>query len=279
MRTTLFLLASMLLITLSTYSQVTQQPMSTQTQSNTQTQVSTQTQPTIQRTLGTATTTKTTGCISGDCNNGWGKWQYDNGYYDGFWENGKRTGYGAYAWDTQGTYVGFFKDNVLEGYGSYENTDGLVKRGNYMNGMLNGMGEQATKDLQWSQGIYVNHNLNTPMSLNLNNVSKGCVAGNCSDSYGQYLWENGDVFTGFFIGGVQYLGSFTFSNGDTYYGFFGNSGQFHGQGRFFFKTGGYYGGEFRNGNFHGKGYYHDKNYKRQIGVWDNGKLVNVYIAD
>ena len=38
--------------------------------------------------------TKTTGCISGDCYSGWGKWQFDNCYYDGFWVNGKKQGYG-----------------------------------------------------------------------------------------------------------------------------------------------------------------------------------------
>ncbi len=31
-----------------------------------------------------AITNKNTGCVRGDCDNGWGKWQYANGHYDGF---------------------------------------------------------------------------------------------------------------------------------------------------------------------------------------------------
>src|SRR5690606_1255389 len=134
----------------------------------------------------------------------------------------------------------------------------------------------------WDQGIYNNHNLTTSLPLNSNNVSEGCIAGDCNGingGYGQYKWANGDMFTGFFINGVQYLGSYSFANGDAYYGFFGNSGQFHGQGRFIYKNGAYYGGEFRNGQFHGKGYYHDANKKRQIGVWENGKLIEKFIVD
>ena len=105
------------------------------------------------QTTTNSTTTSSTGCVSGDCNNGWGKWQFNNGYYEGFWVNGNRTGYGLYSWNTEGTYVGFFKDNMLEGYGAYENADGKVVSGMYANGMMNGLGEEVDLDYTWNQGF------------------------------------------------------------------------------------------------------------------------------
>lgn len=221
------------------------------------------------------TTSSKIGCEYGDCDNGWGKWQFDNGYYEGFWVNGKREGYGLYAWNTEGTYIGFFKNNMLEGYGSYENKNGKIVAGMYADGMANGLGEEV-EDGDWNQGYYYNHSLQTPYDFTNHYKDYGCKAGDCQDGYGQYKWENGDLFTGYFKNGNMHLGSYTFSNGDLYKGMFNSKGQFHGQGRYFYDEGGYYGGEFQNGFFHGKGYYHDKNYNRQIGEWKNGKLVKSY---
>src|SRR5690554_532805 len=222
-----------------------------------------------------ANSTSVSNCEYGDCNNGWGKWNFENGYYEGFWVNGKREGYGLYEWKTEGTYVGFFKNNMLEGYGSYENASGKIVSGMYASGMANGLGEEV-EDGVWNQGYYYNHSLQTPYDFTNHYKDYGCKAGDCQNGYGQYKWENGDLFTGYFKNGTMNLGSYTFSNGDLYKGMFNSKGQFHGQGRYFYDEGGYYGGEFQNGFFHGKGYYHDKNYNRQIGEWKNGTLVKSY---
>ena len=217
--------------------------------------------------------TKTTGCISGDCNNGWGKWQFDNGYYDGFWVDGNKHGYGLYSWDESGIYVGFWNNDTMEGYGSYENQDKKIMRGMYANGKLNGLGEESTVDGNWNQGFYKEHSLTTPYAYDNNYLDVGCKVGECKNDYGQYKWENGDFFTGFFKGGKPHLGSYTFVNGDKYFGMFNLQGQFHGQGRFFYNDNSYYGGDFSNGQFHGKGYYHGPDYKTKIGKWEYGKLV------
>ena len=217
--------------------------------------------------------TKTIGCLSGDCYNGWGKWQFDNGYYDGFWVDGKKHGYGLYSWDEFGTYVGFWNNDTMEGYGSYENEDEKIMRGMYANGKLNGLGEESTVDGEWNQGLYKEHSLQTSYAFDNNYVDVGCKVGECKNDYGQYKWENGDFFSGFFKDGKPHLGTYTFVNGDMYQGMFNLQGQFHGEGRFFYKNSGYYGGEFSNGQFHGKGYYHDKDYKTKIGMWQNGVLI------
>lgn len=229
----------------------------------------------VQQTTKSENTSKVQICEYGDCVNGWGKWIFDNGYYEGFWVNGNREGYGLYSWNTEGTYIGFFKNNMLEGYGSYENSSGKIVAGMYADGMANGLGEQVEND-EWSQGYYVNHTLTDEYDFTNHYKDYGCKAGDCQDGYGQYKWENGDLYTGFFKNGVMHLGSYSFSNGDLYKGMFNEKGEMHGQGRYFYGQGGYYGGEWKNGKFDGKGYYHDKNYEQQIGEWKKGVLVKEY---
>lgn len=72
-----------------------------------------------------------TGCLSGDCVDGFGKIQYDDGdvyegyfvnsyrqgfgkywyiegdYYEGLWESGSRQGLGYYIWPSGNKYIGF----------------------------------------------------------------------------------------------------------------------------------------------------------------------------
>ena len=212
-------------------------------------------------------------CVSGNCTDGWGKWEFDNGYYDGFWVNGKREGYGLYKWNDYGVYIGFWLNDTMDGYGSYEDENGKIIARIYSNGKLNGYGEESTLDNEYKRGVYKDHSLETPYTFIANDKELECNAGDCQNGYGRYAWSNGDHFTGFFQNGIPYLGRYEFANGDVYNGKFNSKGEFHGQGRFFYHLGGYYGGEFSNGNFNGKGYYHDKDYITKIGVWEKGVLV------
>ncbi|PKA82414.1 hypothetical protein ATE92_0543 [Ulvibacter sp. MAR_2010_11] len=223
----------------------------------------------------TATTTTvasgTVGCVEGDCINGWGKWQYEDAYYDGFWRNAKRNGYGLYKWEGVGKYIGNWENGSMSGYGAYlaDNDDNII--GEYSNGKLNGMGFTVFGD-EWSQGIYVNGELKTPYTFYTNNVEVGCTAGDCENKYGKMVWSNGDYFVGFFKNGKLYMGTYTFANGDKYSGMFNKENQFNGIGRYFYEDGGYYGGEWTNGKFNGRGYYHNKDLVQQIGEWSSGTL-------
>ncbi|NAS31400.1 hypothetical protein GTQ40_10485 [Flavobacteriaceae bacterium R38] len=212
------------------------------------------------------------GCVSGDCNNGWGKWQYANGHYDGFWQNGKKNGYGLYQWKGKGKYIGNWKEDTMSDYGVYiaENNDNII--GEYKNGQLNGLGI-TVKGEKWSQGIYNDGNLTTPYTFVSTNNKTGCTAGDCQNKYGRMVWDNGDTFTGFFKDGNMYMGTYSFASGDKYSGMFNSQNQFHGTGRFFFKNGEYYGGNWKNGKYSGKGYYHNSKLVQQIGEWSDGKLI------
>ena len=213
-----------------------------------------------------------TGCVSGDCENGWGKWQFEDGYYDGFWESGKRHGYGLYKWNNVGKYIGNWDRDNMSGYGVYiaDNKDNIV--GEYKNGQLNGLGYTIIGD-KGSQGIYSNGRLITSYSFTSNNLEVGCTIGDCQNQYGQFKWENGDSYIGFFKNGNLHMGSYTFASGDKYSGMFNTNNQFHGVGRFFFKSGEYYGGSWKNGKYDGLGYYHDKDLVQQIGEWANGAII------
>ena len=212
------------------------------------------------------------GCVSGDCQNGWGKWEDDNGYYDGFWKNGKKDGYGMYKWTGIGKYIGNWSNGNMTGYGVYlaDNKDNVV--GEYLNGELNGKGYTVTGDT-CEQGVYSNGQLVTSHTFVTNNVTTGCTAGDCVNKYGRYKWDNGDSFTGFWLNGRMYMGTYAFASGDKYSGMFNSNNEFDGMGRFFFESGEYYGGYWKNGKYEGRGYYHDQDYKQQIGVWSNGSLV------
>jgi len=218
----------------------------------------------------------TTGCVSGNCKDGWGKYDYGNGYYEGFWSESKRNDYGMYNWDDSGKYIGNWEDDTMTGYGIYiaENNDNII--GNYKNGELNGPGLSVYGE-EWTYGIYKDGEITTTYNFYSNEGDTGCVAGDCQNQYGRWKWDTGDTFTGFFKNGQFQMGTYQFTNGDRYTGLFNEKNQFHGMGRYFYEGGGYYGGEWINGEMGGKGYYHDKDLVRQVGDWTKGSLTKSYL--
>ncbi|NND61766.1 MAG: hypothetical protein HKN48_01090, partial [Flavobacteriaceae bacterium] len=182
-------------------------------------------------------------CVSGDCQNGWGKKNFEYGYYEGFWKNGVRHGYGLFDWDTSGKYIGFWVNDKLSGYGCYLGTEkNLI--GEYRDGSMNGVGyTHELKNDKWVRGEFRNYLVSEEYDFYDNKINSGCIAGDCQNKYGRYKWSNGDMFTGFFRNGKMYMGTYSFASGDKYEGMFNSSNQFHGEGRFFFKDGAYYGGQ------------------------------------
>lgn len=213
------------------------------------------------------------GCVRGNCENGWGKYEYDGGgHYDGFWKNGYKNGYGLYKWEDGSKYIGNWENDTMSGYGVYlaTNDDNII--GLYRDGQLNGLGVTVTNN-EWEQGIFSDGSLVSKYNFFTNKVEKGCVAGDCESKYGRFVWDNGDKFVGFFKNGNMYMGTYTFANGGKYSGMFNKDNQFHGTGRYFFPDDAYYGGQWRDGKYHGLGYYHNKDLEQQIGEWSNGTLV------
>ena len=101
-------------------------------------------------------------CISGDCENGYGAYIYDNGdkyvgefkkevrngqgvfiwgkgkwegnKYVGEWQNDKMHGQGTLNYANGDKYVGGFKDGTFHGEGTYTEANGTVTKGLWENG-------------------------------------------------------------------------------------------------------------------------------------------------
>jgi len=228
------------------------------------------------------TPTAKSGCVNGNCQNGFGKWVYDNGYYDGFWKNGKKEGYGLYLWNTKTKYQGQWENDQMTGIGemTFPNQDNKMISGQFKNGQLNGKGIARVKDKdndkwKWTYGIYSYGNLQTEHKFyNNSGVTEGCIVGDCQNKYGRYKWANGDTFTGFWENGKMKLGTYMFANKDYYIGEFNSNAQYHGFGRFFFADGSFYHGDWQNGKFNGRGYRYKKAEKKvQSGEFVNGDFT------
>jgi hypothetical protein len=105
-------------------------------------------------------TATTTGCVSGDCDNGFGKYIYSDGdvyegnfflsyrhgfgkytyaegdMYDGIWSWNVRTGLGYYKWPSGNQYIGYWKDNNMEGLGTKYHVSGTKEAGDWVAGVF-----------------------------------------------------------------------------------------------------------------------------------------------
>jgi len=210
-------------------------------------------------------------CVSGNCQNGWGKRTFENGYYEGFWKNGEKNGFGYYEWIGTGTYKGAWKNGVMEGFGFYKsNNDSWL--GEWKNGQLNGFGyiiSEGTIKL----GIYKDNELIEEFVSEAYGNTTGCVSGNCQDKYGKYKMDNGDEFDGFFKDGRLYMGTYLFANGDSYLGYFNENNERDNFGFYAFSTGEQYQGEWSKGNYNGQGIMLRSNDSYDAGVFLNGELI------
>lgn len=82
------------------------------------------------------------GCIFGDCENGRGSWQDDNGgLYSGEFKSGMKHGNGIYM-DSEGSvYSGSWKYGVMHGNGTARLTSGIKITGVWKNGKISGKGK------------------------------------------------------------------------------------------------------------------------------------------
>jgi hypothetical protein len=218
------------------------------------------------------------GCVKGNCVDGFGKMNYENGVYEGFFKNSKRHGFGFYQWNDKSTYLGNWENDKLSGFGLYDVKDNPKMRfytGYFSNGNYEGKGLLMTDKRQI--GIFKNGTLVTRMDFYSNDTKTGCTAGDCQNGYGRFIFNNGDQFDGFFQNGKLSSGNYIFSSGGTYSGEFNASNQFHGYGSYGDGKSFMQMGEWVNGAFQGLGlYFETVTQKYNAGIWENGNLVQRY---
>lgn len=112
------------------------------------------------------------GCISGNCENGYGIYVYDYGFYKGEWQNGKQHGRGIMVGNNGVVVEGTFEDDHSTGFAEIKYEDDNVLKayvGDVQNDGPHGYGALFWKDgsLYWGQlknsqinglGVYVDVN-------------------------------------------------------------------------------------------------------------------------
>lgn len=82
----------------------------------------------------------TTGCVSQDCTNGFGKFYYSNGdFFIGFFSNGYLKS-GLYSYSNKDAFIGEFSNGQRHGFGYYLWADKSNYFGMYQNGTYHGLG-------------------------------------------------------------------------------------------------------------------------------------------
>jgi hypothetical protein len=249
------------------------------------------------------------GCISGDCENGWGTWVWDfetewagdkyvgnwkggklNGKgtyfyssgsnYNGNYITGKKNGEGTYYWTNGEKYSGTWVDGKRTGYGTYYDLDGLIQKGYFSNNVYEGE----------------NNNNNNNIKVNNSNVTYGCISGDCKEGYGTYTWESGEKYEGYwkndkrkgqgtnnYANGDVYkgdwkddqqngYGTYTFSSGDKYSGNYINHRK-NGNGTYYYKDGRKYAGNWKDDKYDGQGTFYATDGTTKSGTWSNGTYV------
>lgn len=231
----------------------------------------------LSKTNSITSSLKDTKC-EGDCQNGWGKYSYDNGYYDGFWENGQKSGYGIYSWTNGDLYLGHWYQNKMNGFGQTLFVNGNEYAGGYKDGKYDGhaiyfnKANDKNEYNRYADGKYASSN-----SMNNNGVSTGCTHGNCNNGFGRFVFNNGGIYIGQFIENGLYMGVYYFPNGDIYQGTFNfKTNKFNGYGYYHYKeSGDFYKGNWADGKQGGRALSSVKGkfYKDE---WKDGKVVKSF---
>ena len=153
-----------------------------------------------------STETRAQQCISGNCTNGVGTFDWENGdVYTGQFVNNELTGVGCFDWAKGTFYYGFLSAGVLNGIGIYL---GLTREEDQF-------------------GLFENGKLVQNRAF-----APGCIFGNCTNGVGVYLWENDDVYIGEWVEGNKTgYGRYDWSDGSNYIGYLKN-GLLHGAGEY-----------------------------------------------
>lgn len=192
------------------------------------------------------------GCISGDCENGYGVYRWPDGEkYVGTFKNKLRYGKGTNYWPDGRTYVGVWFNDKMHGYGKETK------------------GETVLNEGFWDAGTYKGATY----------PKAGCISGSCQNGYGTLILKSGDRYIGQFKDGkYSGYGTMDFIKGARYEGEFKN-GKFEGEGALTVQDEGKYIGDFANGAFSGIGTYYYEDGRVVSGKWSNNKFAGTAQAN
>jgi len=236
-----------------------------------------------------------TGCISGNCDNGYGTFVWDNGdRYTGDWKNGMLDGFGTYYYNNGAKYIGEYKQNSMTGKGTYTWVNGDKYTGDWVNAKRQGNGTYYYASGTIEKGRWENDEF-----MGKDNSYTGCISGDCDNGYGTFVWTSGEKYVGYwqrkmrngkginyFANGAEYEGDWTddkksgygtykYKAESTYDKYTGDwiNDKLEGYGTFLYKNGQKYVGEIKNNLFDGQGtmYYIDG--RIESGTWSEDKYI------
>ena len=223
-----------------------------------------------------------TGCISGNCDNGYGTWAWSSGSkYTGDWLNKKKHGQGTYYYAEGDTYKGEYKNDQMDGFGTYTYaSSGTIYQGYWKDSKFHGQGTLTFgKNSKYYGDKYM-----------------GKWKADVKDGWGTYYFANGDKYEGEWSNNkYNGEGTYFYANGKVEKGFWVNgelsnenikqkgciSGDCdNGYGTYVFKSGQKYVGNWLNLKRNGKGTNYWSNGEKYTGYWKederHGQGVNYY---
>jgi hypothetical protein len=168
------------------------------------------------------------GCIKGDCFNGYGTFLYTNGNrYVGDFRQGDPHGRGILYFANGNKYLGNWQKSYREGDGKFIFNEGHEYTGQFRQNQFHGKGIMAYNNGDTYDGDWKN---NRPNGL------------------GKYIFHSGDRYVGLFLNGkFDGEGTMFYKDGSKYTGSWRNSRK-HGWGTFYDASGNKHPGEWSNGS-------------------------------
>jgi hypothetical protein len=152
-------------------------------------------------------------CLSGDCKNGFGKYDFGFAIYEGNFMSGKPNGQGTMDYGGGEKFVGNFKDGQEDG-------DGQLFKKNIPQAVTYTNGKVKIRQEQTIIGG------NVP-------VIDGCTQGDCYNGFGKLKFPSGNSYEGNFVYGTREgQGTFVFASGNSITALFKNNQPV--QGSFFY---------------------------------------------
>ncbi|MCQ2252067.1 MAG: caspase family protein [Bacteroidales bacterium] len=163
------------------------------------------------------------GCISGNCENGYGVYQDQQCRYTGFFANGQSNGYGVLHYASGDCYIGQFENGKFTQKGTYYWEDGTRYIGDWLNGNRHGYGLEIQPNGKSNEDIYVNDEID-------NSKSTGCVNGDAKNGYNVFIYDDGSKYEGYNKKGLHDgYGTLHTFDGSVYTGHF-SKGKYDGYG-------------------------------------------------
>jgi hypothetical protein len=210
-------------------------------------------------------------CVSGDCENGFGTWKWDNGtIYKGEFQNKARGGYGYYLFENGDIYVGEWQNNERHGYGVYYFSDhSAYKRysGEWRANQRSGMGilHFSDENIAPRFGVWENSKFKHKYE------DLDCLEGDCYNGFGVYVWNDGARYEGNFVEGKRNgEGVYYYSKGSKYVGTQENDRR-HGWGTYYYASGSKYVGEWVYETKEGRGTFYSKGQIAEKCIYVAGK--------